>query len=127
MKIPPPVAELVGLEIISYADGEAVMSLDVDERHENPMGFVQGGVICVLADGAMGFAFATTLADGESFTTVEMKTNFLRPFAAGRLVATGRVLNRGRTLGLTEAHVHDADGRLIAHATSTCMALRPTE
>ena len=126
MKIPPPVAELVGLDIVSYGDGEAVMSLDVDERHENPMGFVQGGVICVLADGVMGFAFFTTLGDGESFTTVEMKTNFLRPFAAGRLVATGRVVNRGRTLGLTEAHVHDADGRLIAHATSTCMALRPS-
>ena len=103
------------------------MALDADERHENPMGFLQGGIICALADGAMGFAFATTLADGESFTTVEMKTNFLRPFVAGRLLATGRVLNRGRTLGLTEAHVHDVDGRLIAHATSTCMALRSSE
>lgn len=127
MKIPPPVAELVGLDIVSYGDGEAVFSMEVEERHENPMGFVQGGVICVLADGAMGFAFATTLDDGESFTTIEMKTNFLRPFAAGRLVASGRVLNRGRTLGLTEAHVRDQEGRLIAHATSTCMALRPAE
>jgi uncharacterized protein (TIGR00369 family) len=125
VKIPPPVAELVGLEVVSSTDGEVVMSLDVDERHENPMGFVQGGVICVLADGAMGFAFATTLADGDSFTTVEMKTNFLRPFKAGRLLATGRLINRGRTLGLTEAHVRDEQGRLIAHATSTCMALRP--
>jgi uncharacterized protein (TIGR00369 family) len=125
VKIPPPVAELVGLEVVSSTDGEVVMSLDVDERHGNPMGFVQGGVICVLADGAMGFAFATTLAHDESFTTVEMKTNFLRPFATGRLLATGRVINRGRTLGLTEAHVRDQEGRLIAHATSTCMALRP--
>jgi uncharacterized protein (TIGR00369 family) len=125
VKIPPPVAELVGLEVVSSTDGEVVMSLDVDERHENPMGFVQGGVICVLADGAMGFAFATTLADGDSFTTVEMKTNFLRPFKAGRLLATGCLINRGRTLGLTEAHVRDEQGRLIAHATSTCMALRP--
>ena len=127
MKIPPPVAELVGLDIVSYGGGETVMSLDVDERHGNPMGFVQGGIICVLADGAMGFAFATTLADGESFTTVEMKANFLRPFATGRLTATGRVLNRGRTLGLTEVHVRDEENRLIAHATSTCMALRPAE
>jgi uncharacterized protein (TIGR00369 family) len=125
VKIPPPVAELLGLELVSSSPGEAVMALEADERHGNPMGFVQGGVICALADGAMGFAFVTTLADGESFTTVEMKANFLRPFAIGRLLATGRVLNRGRTLGLTEAHVHDADGRLIAHATSTCMALRP--
>jgi uncharacterized protein (TIGR00369 family) len=127
VKIPPPVAELVGLDIVSAADGEAVFVLDVDERHENPMGFVQGGIICVLADAAMGFAFVTTLADGESFTTVEMKTSFLRPVASGRLTATGRMINRGRTLGLTEAHVRDEEGRLIAHATSTCMALRPAE
>ena len=125
MKIPPPVAELVGLDVVSAENGEAVFVLDVDERHENPMGFVQGGIICVLADAAMGFAFVTTLADGESFTTVEMKTNFLRPHASGRLTATGRMLNRGRTLGLAEAHVRDEEGRLIAHATSTCMALRP--
>ena len=125
MKIPPPVAELVGLEIVSSGDGETVFAMEVEERHENPMGFVQGGVICILADAAMGFAFVTTLADGESFTTVEMKTSFLRPFKAGRLIATGRLINRGRTLGLTEAHVRDEQGRLIAHATSTCMALRP--
>jgi uncharacterized protein (TIGR00369 family) len=127
VKIPPPVAELVGLEITSLGDGEAVFSMEVEERHENPMGFVQGGVICVLADAAMGFAFVSTLAEGESFTTVEMKTHFLRPFKAGRLLATGRMINRGRTLGLAEAHVRDEEGRLIAHATSTCMALRPAE
>lgn len=102
------------------------MALDAGERHGNPMGFLQGGVICALADGAMGFAYFTTLEDGESFTTVEMKTNFLRPFTTGRLVATGRVLARGRTLGLAEAHVRDESGRLIAHATSTCMTLRPS-
>ena len=125
MKVPPPVAELLGLELVSSAPGEAVMALEAGERHENPMGFLQGGVICALADGAMGFAFVTTLEEGESFTTVELKTNFVRPFAAGRLLATGRVLSRGRTLGLTEAHVRDAEDRLIAHATSTCMVLRP--
>jgi uncharacterized protein (TIGR00369 family) len=124
VKIPPPVAELLGLELVSTGDGEAVMAFVADERHGNPMGFLQGGLICALADGAMGFAYVTTLAEGESFTTVELKTSFLRPFATGRLLATGRVLNRGRTLGLTEAHVHDERDRLIAHATSTCMTLR---
>ncbi len=125
MKVPPPVAELLGLELVSSGTGEAVMALAADERHANPMGFLQGGVICALADGAMGFAYHSTLDDGESFTTVEMKANFLRPFATGRLLATGRVVSRGRTLGLTEAHVRDEEGRLIAHATSTCMTLRP--
>ena len=124
MKVPPPVAELLGLELVSQAPGEVVMALVAGEPHENPMGYLQGGIICALADGAMGFAYATTLAEGESFTTVELKTNFLRPFRHGRLVATGRVLSRGRTLGLTESHVRDEEGRLVAHATSTCMTLR---
>lgn len=118
-------AELLGLEVVSSGDAEVVMAMTAGERHENPMGFLQGGVICALADGAMGFAYFSTLADGESFTTVELKMNFLRPFKHGRLLATGRVLSRGRTIGLTEAHVRDEDGRLIAHATSTCMTLRP--
>jgi uncharacterized protein (TIGR00369 family) len=122
----PPVATLLGLEVVSHGEGEAVMAMEAGEAHENPMGFLQGGIICALADGAMGFAYFSTLEEGESFTTVEMKMNFLRPFKSGRLVATGHVLNRGRTLGLIEAHVRDDEGRLIAHATSTCMALRPS-
>jgi uncharacterized protein (TIGR00369 family) len=126
VKIPPPVATLLGLDLVSYGEGEAVMAMEAAEAHENPMGFLQGGIICALADGAMGFAYFTTLAEGESFTTVEMKLNFLRPIRRGRLVATGRVLNRGRKLGLTEAYVRDEEGRLIAHATSTCMTLRPS-
>jgi len=127
VRIPPPVAELLGLELVSSGSGEAVMALEAEERHGNPMGFLQGGIICALADGAMGFAFVTTLNEGESFTTVELKTNFARRFATGRLVASGRVLHRGRTLGLTEAHVRDGAGKLIAHATSTCMVLPPAE
>jgi uncharacterized protein (TIGR00369 family) len=125
VKIPPPVATLLGLDLVSHGEGEAVMAMEAAEAHENPMGFLQGGIICALADGAMGLAYFTTLEEGESFTTVELKMNFLRPISRGRLVATGRVLNKGRKLGLTEAHVRDGDGRLIAHATSTCMALRP--
>jgi uncharacterized protein (TIGR00369 family) len=125
VKVPPPVAELLGIEFVSTEDGEVVMALHADERHENPMGFIQGGILCALADAAMGFAYYATLDEGEAFTTVELKMNFLRPFKHGRLVATGRVLNRGRTIGLTESHVRDEEGRLIAHATSTCMTLRP--
>ena len=126
MKIPPPVAELLGIEALSWADGEAVFAMEAGEAHENPMGTLQGGLIGALADAAMGFAFVSTLEEGESFTTVEMKLNFLRPFKHGRLLARGWVVSRGRTLGLTEAHVRDDEDRLIAHATSTCMVLRPS-
>ena len=80
--------------------------------------------LCDVADAAMGVAYASTLADGESFTTLELKINFLRPFWDGTLTATARVVKAGRTIGLTECDVTDADGRLIARAMSTCMTLR---
>jgi uncharacterized protein (TIGR00369 family) len=88
------------------------------------MGTLHGGILCDLADAAMGMAFFSTLEEGESFTTLELKINYLRPFWRGRLVAKGRVVSRGRTVGLAECDVEDVDGRLIARASSTCMALR---
>jgi uncharacterized protein (TIGR00369 family) len=81
-------------------------------------------VPCTLADSAMGLAYASTLEDGESFTTLELKINFLRPMWTGLLVAEGVVVQRGKTIGLAECSVTDENGRLIAKASSTCMTLR---
>ena len=120
---PPPVSRLLGLRLVSFAEGEAVSELDVAPGHANPMGTLQGGVICVLADAAMGMAYASRLGEGETFTTLELKTNYLRQVVDGKLTATGRVLHDGRTIGLTTCDVVDEQGRL-AHATSTCMTLR---
>ena len=124
MRFPPPVAELLGIEFVEAGDGRCTMRLEVEERHENPMGTLHGGILCDLADAAMGMAYFSTLGDGESFTTLELKINFLRPVTRGSLIARGRVVHGGRTVGLTECDVVDADDRLIAHATSTCMTLR---
>jgi uncharacterized protein (TIGR00369 family) len=88
------------------------------------MGTLHGGILCDLADAAMGMAFFTTLEEGESFTTLELKINYLRPFWTGTLLAYGKVVSRGKTIGLTECRIVDDQDRLIAHATSTCMALR---
>lgn len=123
MKVPPPVAELVGIDFVRAADGECVMEMEVGERHANPMGTVHGGILCDLADAAMGMAFFSTLGDGESFTTLELKINFLRPFWTGKLVATGRVVSRGKTVGLAECDVRDVERRLVARASSTCLTL----
>jgi len=120
---PPPVAELIGLELLSAGGGESEFGLDAGRRHANPMGTVHGGILCDLADAAMGVAFASTLDEGQTFTTIELKINFLRPVWEGRLTARGRVVSRGRTVGLTECDVLDAEGRLVARATSTCMTL----
>lgn len=121
---PPPIAQLIGFELASWGDGQAVFELDADERHSNPMGTLHGGILCDIADAAMGMAFASTLAEDESFTTLELRINFMRPFWTGRLRATGRVVDRGRSVGLTECDVVDDRGRLIARASSTCMVLR---
>jgi uncharacterized protein (TIGR00369 family) len=124
VKFPPPVAALIGFELVRMEGGESQMELVAEERHTNPMGTIHGGILCDLADAAMGTAYFSTLAPGESFTTLELKINFLRPFWTGRLVANGRVVQRGRSVGMAECDVLDGDGRLIARATSTCMTLR---
>ena len=124
MKLPPPVAELLGIDLVSAGGGECTMRLEAGEQHSNPMGTIHGGVIGDVADAAMGMAYFSGLEPGESFTTLELKINFVRPFRHGRLLARGRVVHAGRTVGLMECDVVDADERLIAHATSTCMTLR---
>ena len=124
MRLPPPVAELIGIEIERAEAGETLMTLVAEERHSNPMGTVHGGILCDLADGALGVCWASTLAEGESFTTVEMKINFLRPIREGRLRAVGTVTKRGRQIGMTECDVTDEEGRLVAKASATVMTLR---
>jgi uncharacterized protein (TIGR00369 family) len=124
MKIPPPIAELLGMERLTFGDGKCTMRMEAGEQHSNPMGTLHGGVLCDLADAAMGMAFFSTCAEGETFTTLELKINFLRPFWTGTLLAHGWVVQRGRTVGMTECDVVDENDRLIAKATSTCLALR---
>ena len=124
MRLPPPVAELIGMDVERAEAGETLMTLVAEERHSNPMGTLHGGILCDLADAAMGMAYHSLLEPGESFTTLELKINFLRPFWTGRLVARGRVVSRGRTVGLAECEIEDDQGRLVAKASSTCMTLR---
>jgi len=120
----PPVARLIGFTLTAIEPGRAVFELRADERHLNPLGTLHGGVYCDLADAAMGMAYAATLPEGESFTTVELKINFLRPVRAGTVTAEGRVLKAGRTLGYVECEVKDEKGTLVAKASSTCMKLK---
>jgi uncharacterized protein (TIGR00369 family) len=119
-----PVTKLVGFYLTDIRDGMAVFEMEVGPQHYNPMGTLHGGVLCDLSDAAMGFAYISTTEEDESFTTLELKINFLRPVWSGKLVATGRVVQRGRTVGLVECDVKDVQGKLVARASSTCMTLR---
>jgi uncharacterized protein (TIGR00369 family) len=121
---PPPVARLIGIRMVAIEPGRSRFELDADERHHNPMGTLHGGILCDIADVAMGAAYASTLDDGESFTTLELKINFLRPVKAAHLAAEAAVVQRGRTSGLAECSIVDDRGRLVAKASSTCLTLR---
>src|ERR1700746_2805962 len=119
-----PVARLIGFEAKEIADGRATVMLAAGPQHANPMGTLHGGILCDIADAAMGMAFASTLLAEETFTTVELKINFFRPVWEANLKAEGRVVRRGSTIGYVECEVTDEGGQLIAKASSTCMALR---
>src|SRR5438094_4483136 len=118
------VARLIGFEAKEIVDGRAVVTLAAGQQHANPMGTLHGGILCDIADAAMGMAFSSTLAPGESFTTIELKINFFRPVWEARLRAEGKVVRRGTTIGYIECEITDEGGRLVAKASSTCMALR---
>lgn len=122
-----PIARLIGFEAKEIAAGRATVTLLAGPQHANPMGTLHGGILCDIADAAMGMAFASTLAPKESFTTVELKINFFRPVWDARLKAEGKVVRRGRNLGYVECEITDESGQLIAKASSTCLALRGEE
>jgi len=127
-EVPPPaVASLIGFTIAEVEPGLAVVEFEAGERHANPMGTLHGGILCDIADAAMGMAYASSLDDDETFTTLELKINFLKPVWTGRLIATGRLVKGGHTIGLLECDIHDDKDRLVARASSTCMTLRGTQ
>ncbi len=121
----PPVGQLVGFKLTAIEKGRAVIELEATtERHANPMGTLHGGILCDIADAAMGMAYASLLDSGESFTTLELKINFLKPIWNAKLQAIGKVVKSGRMVGLVECDVLDEKQQLVARASSTCMTLR---
>ena len=119
-----PVGELVGMRMVEADPGRVVFELAAGPQHSSPPGTVHGGILCDVADAAMGCATLSQLDEGVTFTTVELKINFLKPVWAGTLTAVGEVIKSGRTLTLCDCRITDEGGSLVAYATSTCMTLR---
>ena len=122
---PPPIAHTLGFTLAEVDDGRAVFTCEPAEYHYNPIGMVHGGVAATLMDSAMGCAVQSKLEAGAGYTTLEMKVNLLRAITleTGFVRCEGTVLHRGRTTALAEARLLDSRGRLLAHATSTCLIL----
>lgn len=115
--------QTLGARIAEAEPGRVVVEIDAGPQHRQGAGVVQGGVITQIADAAMGMSLATMQEDRIWNTTVELKINFLRPVREGTLRAVGRVIEIKQSLLFGEADVFDAQGRLIATASSTCMAV----
>jgi uncharacterized protein (TIGR00369 family) len=118
-----PVGRLIGFEVKESAEGRSVVTLSAGPQHANPMVTLHGGILCDIADGAMGIAFASTLAPDESFTTIELKINFFRPVWEAALKAERKVVRCGSSVGYVECEITDEKQRLVAKAASTCMVL----
>jgi uncharacterized protein (TIGR00369 family) len=123
-EFPAPIGKLLGLRITSSGAGRATVEFEASGRYANPMGTLHGGVLCDLADAAMGVAYLSTLAEGETATTIELKINFLRAVWNAKLRAEARVVRAGKVVGLIECDILDERQRLVARASSTCMTLR---
>src|SRR5579859_3433056 len=106
----PPIAQLVGFTIVEIELGRSVFEMQAGPQHANPMGTLHGGVVCDLADAAMGTALATTLEHNESFTTLDLTAKYFKPIWDAHLRAVARVIKRTRTLGLIECEITDDGG-----------------
>lgn len=107
-----------GMTLEHVAEGEVDVAIVAGAEHLNLMGTVHGGVLATLADTATGLAYRTVLEPGTTFTTIQLQVTYLAAGRAGRIVARGRVVKRGRRTGYAEADVVDAEDRLLARATA---------
>lgn len=119
-----PLGSVLGIELESMGDGESRWRMEAGPEHTNPMGTMHGGVLCDIGDAALSTAYMSTLEADQVFTTVDLSVHFLRPVRTGPLEAIGRVVHRGRTIGMAESEVTNEDGDLVAKLAGTCMTLR---
>ncbi|MEU3983554.1 PaaI family thioesterase [Streptomyces sp. NPDC026672] len=119
----PPVLSTLDFALEEVTEGRVVFALTPGEDHYNPIGSVHGGVYATLLDSAAGCAVHSTLPAGTGYTSLDLSVKFLRRVTVdtGRIRAIGTVVNRGRTTALGQATLVDADDRLLAHATSSCL------
>lgn len=119
----PPISELLNFHLTEADNGRAVFEGLPEYRHYNPIGSVHGGFAATLLDSCMGCAIFSTLHKGDTWTTLDLKLNFVRPLTkdTGQVRSEGRIIHRGRTIATSEGDIKDRAGKLYAHATTTCM------
>lgn len=120
------ISHTMGMRPVSAEPGRVVFEASPDERHLNPMGGVHGGFACTVLDSVTGCAVHSLLEAGAVYGTIDLAVKMLRPLQVGKTYrAEGRVLNVSTRLGVSEGSIFDSAGKLVAHATCTCLITRP--
>jgi len=121
----PPIAKLMGFELVEVDTGHAVFEIVPGERHYNPIGVVHGGLAMTLLDSSMDCALQTHMPASTAYTTLEAKTNLVRAITAqtGKLRAIGKTVHVGKRMATAEGRLEDAAGKLYAHSSTTCIVL----
>jgi uncharacterized protein (TIGR00369 family) len=116
-------AQTLGYDVVEAATGRVVVTAKPNANQLNPASTVHGGLAATLLDSCMGLAIQSTLQKGFGSTTLEFKVSFVRPITpnTGLITAEGIVLNCGSRVGTAEGRITDAQGKLLAHGTTTCL------
>jgi uncharacterized protein (TIGR00369 family) len=124
LRYPTAISTLLGIELMSIGLREATVQISADAViHGNQQGTVHGGLLCELADAAIGTAHSTVIEPGQSFTSIDLRATFLRPVWAERLLATAHSTHAGRTISHYACDITREDGKIVATVTSTVMTL----
>jgi uncharacterized protein (TIGR00369 family) len=118
-----PYFQLQSMKLVEFEVGSSLLEIDVRNKHHQPFGIVHGGVFSTIIDAAVFWSVYSALQENVGLTTVDLKINFLAPVISGKLIAKGRLIKLGKTLGLGEAEVTNGDGKMVAHGTSTLIVL----
>lgn len=123
----PSIGTALDFRLVEVERGRVMFAGTPDARFLNPLGTVHGGYAATLLDSCMGCAVHSMLAPGQGYTTLEIKVNYVRAMSpqTGAVFAEGRVLHAGRQAATAEGFLRDANGKLIAHGTTTCIVFTP--
>lgn len=123
---PPPIGVLMNFRIAELGEGHAVFVVEPAEYHYNPIGVVHGGVAATLLDSAMGCAVHSTLPAGATYTTLEIKVNYIRAMSSetGLVRCEANAVHVGGRTATAEGKILDEQGKLYAHGTTTCIIFR---
>ncbi|GCE30898.1 phenylacetic acid degradation protein [Dictyobacter alpinus] len=124
---PPPISPLLDMQITEVKEGRVTFALEPAEYQYNPLGSVHGGVLASLLDSSLGCAVQSLLPAGTGYTTIELKINYVRAVThtTGMIYSEGTVIHMGGRIATAEARATDKAGKLYAHATTTCLIMRP--